>query len=67
MIMMYRNYSLTLAKAVLLHNGRIRPDISIPHAVNMKETYEVMKTCLEAISYSKHNRKICADLNIVYH
>ena len=28
----------------------------------MKKTYEVMKTCLEAINYSKHKWKLCADL-----
>ena len=31
----------------------------------MKETYEAMKTCLEAINYSKHNWKICAELKVV--
>ena len=49
-------------KAVLLHNGYIKPSIPIAHSVNMKETYEAMKTTLEAINYSKHDWKICANL-----
>ena len=52
-------------KAVLLHNENVKPSMPIAHAVNIKETYKAMKTCLEAINYSKHNRKICADLKVI--
>ena len=57
--------SKTSLKAVLLHNGNVKPSIPVAHAVNMKETYEAMKTCLEAINYSKHSWKICADLKVI--
>ena len=62
MIVMNGDSSLTLAKAVLLHNGNVKP---VVNAVNMKESYEAMKTCLEAINYSEHSWKICADLKVV--
>ena len=38
------------SKAVLLHSGNVKPSIPAAHAVNMKETYEAMKICLEAIN-----------------
>ncbi|XP_049306156.1 uncharacterized protein LOC125776677 [Bactrocera dorsalis] len=52
-------------KAVLLHNGNKKPSIPIAHAVNTKETYEVMDKLLEFIKYEEHDWKICADLKVV--
>uniref|UniRef100_A0A034VUX7 Uncharacterized protein n=1 Tax=Bactrocera dorsalis TaxID=27457 RepID=A0A034VUX7_BACDO len=52
-------------KAVLLHNGNKKPSIPIAHAVNTKETYEVMETLLKFMKYEKHDWKICADLKVV--
>ena len=52
-------------KAVLLHNGNIKPSLPIAYSVNMEETYEATKICLEAISCSKHNWKICIDLKVI--
>ena len=49
-------------KAVLLHNGNIRPLIPIAHSVHMKETYENMNLLLKSISYSKYGWKVCATL-----
>ena len=65
MTMINGNFSLTLAKAVLLHNGMDKPSIPVAHALNMKETYEAMKTRLEEIiNYLKHNFNICAYIKI---
>ena len=55
---LFINSSKTSIKAVLLHNTNVKPSIPIVHTVDMKETYKVIKTCLEAINYSKHNWKI---------
>ena len=38
-------------KAVLLHNGNVKPCIPIAHSVHLKESYENMNTVLEAIQY----------------
>ena len=55
----------TSLTAVLLHNGNVKLSIPIAHVANMKEIYEAMKTCLEAINCFKHNRKICVDLKVI--
>jgi len=49
-------------KAVLLSNGNEEPSIPIGHSVEIKETYEDMKTVLEAINYKDHEWVICSDL-----
>ncbi|ESO10333.1 hypothetical protein HELRODRAFT_183749 [Helobdella robusta] len=51
-------------KAVLLHNGNVKPSIPVAHAVGMKETYESMKTLLKVIKYTDHNWNICRDLKV---
>ena len=51
----------TSLKAVLLHNGDTKPSVPVAYAVNMKESYESMKTLLEAIDYSKYAWSICGD------
>ncbi|ESO03076.1 hypothetical protein HELRODRAFT_173956 [Helobdella robusta] len=52
-------------KAVLLHNGNVKPSIPVAHAVVMKETYESMKTLLKVIKYTDHNWDISGDLKVV--
>jgi hypothetical protein len=51
-------------KAVLLNNGNKFPSVSLPHAANMKKTYENMKLLLEKIQYEKYNWNICGDLKV---
>ena len=55
----------TSLKAILLDNGNVKPSISIAHAVNIKETYGAIKTCFEAINYSKHNLRIRSNQKII--
>ena len=57
--------SKTSLKAVLLHNGNIKP--SIPWAVQhlQKETYRTVKILLDLLEYPKYNWKICSDLKVV--
>lgn len=52
-------------KAVLLHNGNSKPSVPIAHSVHMKESYESMKTLLEAISFKTHRWNICGDLKVI--
>ena len=52
-------------KAVLLHNGNVKPSIPIAHAVGMKETYETMAAILKVINYSEHAWNLCGDLKVV--
>jgi hypothetical protein len=52
-------------KAVLLHNGNVKPSIPVAHVVGMKETYESMAAILKVINYSEHAWNICGDLKVV--
>ena len=52
-------------KCVLLHNGNKLAFIPIGHLIQMKETYENMKTILDRIKYVEHEWIICGDLNIL--
>lgn len=52
-------------KAVLLHIGNQKPSIPIAHAVDTKETYDIMAQLLELLDYKQHNWKVCADLKVV--
>lgn len=52
-------------KAVLLHNGNLKPCIPIAHSVHLKESYENMNTVLEAIQYNIHQWNICGDLKVI--
>lgn len=52
-------------KAVLLNKGNNKPSIPIVHAVDIKESYDVMKKIIEIIDYKTHNWKICCDLKVV--
>ena len=52
-------------KCVLLHNGNKLAFIPIRHSIQMKETYENIKTILDRIKYVEHEWIICGDLNIL--
>lgn len=52
-------------KAVLLHNGNQYPSIPLGYAVDLKETYDTMKTLLRNIKYNDYGWKLCCDLKVV--
>ena len=57
--------SKTSLKAVLLHNGNIKPSILIGYSILRKETYNTMKNLLDLLEYPKYTWKICSDLKVV--
>jgi len=52
-------------KAVLLHNGYIKPSIPVGYSILRKETYHTMKILLDLLEYSKYNWKVCSYLKVV--
>lgn len=52
-------------KAVLLHNGNVKPSIPVAHSVHLTESYQNMKVLLEAIKYRSHNWNLCGDLKVI--
>ena len=52
-------------KCVLLHNGNKLASVPIGHSIQMKETYENMKTILDRIKYTKHEWVMCGDLKVL--
>ena len=52
-------------KAVLLHYGNIYPSVPVAYSITMKETYDSMKTILQALNYPEHGWQICADLKVI--
>ena len=52
-------------KAVLLHNGNLKPSVLLAHSVHLKELYDNLKIILETINYDKHLWKISADLKVI--
>ena len=52
-------------KYVLLHNENKLAFVPIGHLIQMKETYENMKTILDRIKYSKHEWVICGNLKVL--
>ena len=52
-------------KCVLLHNGKKLAFIPMGHSIQMKETYENIKTIFDRIKYVEHEWIICGDLNIL--
>ena len=54
-----------MLKAVLVHNGNIKPSVPLAHTAKMKEEYESMKLLLDLIKYTAHGWYICADLKVV--
>ena len=57
--------SKTSLKAVLLHNGNIKPSIPVGYSILRKETYNTMKILLDLLEYPKYTWKICSDLKFV--
>jgi len=51
-------------KVVLLHNGNKFLSIPLPHAANMKESYESVKLLLGKIKYDEFKWKLCGDLKL---
>ena len=56
--------SKTSLKAVLLHNGNIKPSIPVGYSIPRKETYDTMKILFDILEYPKYNWKICSDLTV---
>ena len=52
-------------KCVLLHNGNKLAFVLIGHSIQMKKTYENVKTILDRIKYVDHEWTICGDLNLL--
>ena len=52
-------------KCVLLHNGNKLAFIPMGHSIQMKETYENIKTIFDRIKYVEHEWIIYGDLNIL--
>ncbi|KAI6659631.1 hypothetical protein LOD99_14554 [Oopsacas minuta] len=48
-------------KAVLLHNGNLKPGVPIAHSVYLKETFVNLQEALEAIQYGTYVWNICGD------
>ncbi len=57
--------SKTSFKAVLLHNGNIKPSIPLGFATHMKETYDNIKQFLRCINYDQHQWQLCSDLKVI--
>ena len=52
-------------KAVLLFNGNQCTSIPVGYSVEMKETYENMKSLLLHLNYSLHEWLICEDIKVI--
>ena len=52
-------------KAVLLHNGNLKPSMRVAHSVTMKETYENMRILLDKINCDRYKWQICGDLKVI--
>ena len=61
---LFINSSKTSLKAMLLHNGNIKPSIPGGYSILRKETYDTMKILLDILEYPKYNWKICSDLKV---
>ena len=57
--------SKTSLKAMLLHNGNIKPSIPVGYSILRKETYDTIKILLDILEYPKYNWKICSDLKVL--
>ena len=62
---MFIDSSKTSLKAVLLHNGSIKPSIPVGYSILRKETYNTIKILLDLLEYPKYTWKICSDLKVV--
>lgn len=52
-------------KAVLLHVDKNFPSIPIAYSITAKETYETIKSILEAVRYDVFRWKVCSDLKVI--
>jgi len=52
-------------KAVLFHNGNLKPSIPIAHSVILKETFVSIQKLFDAMQYKEFNWHICADLKMI--
>lgn len=52
-------------KAVLLHNGNELPTVPLAHSTEMKESYDDMKSLLQAIKYNEYEWFVIGDLKMV--
>ena len=52
-------------QCVPLHNGNKLASVPIGHSIQMKETYENIKTILDRIKYTEHEWEICGDLMVL--
>ena len=52
-------------KAVLLHNGNIYPSIPLAHSVHLRETYDNVKTLLNALKYDQNNWEVIGDFKMI--
>lgn len=57
--------SKTSIKAVLLHNGNVKPSVPVAFAIGLKEEYGTMEKILQLIQYNRYNFKVVADLKVV--
>lgn len=57
--------SKTSIKAVLLHNGNVKPSIPVGFATGMREDYEVVKDMMNLIQYNRFDFKVVADFKMI--
>ena len=62
---LFQDFSKRSRKAVLLHNGNIKPSVHIAHFVHLKECYESIEILLNAIQYNEYKWYLCGDLKII--
>jgi len=62
---LYIDSSKLSLKAFPLHNGNILPSIPAGHSVHNKESYENMKSLMEAINYDKFKWRICGVRKVI--
>ena len=55
----------TSLKALLLHNGNIKPSIPEGSSILRNEAYNTMKILLDLSEYPKYTWKICSDFKVV--
>ena len=52
-------------KAVLFHNGNIKPSVPIAHSVHLKKSNESIEILVDAIQYNEYKWYLCGDLKII--
>ena len=61
---LFNDSSKVTVKVVLLHNGNKLSSVPLPHAANLKESYESMKLLLGKIKYNEFKWKLCGNLKV---